>query len=212
MSEDWPPKGYTEPKEYIRNERFILLFTIFLGLVSFISALPSFVSAAEETANIYTANVADSPQSIGLITGIGTMIGLIIMLQIIWRLVVLIHEALHYIPSLLFGNNPDYGTQDGFIGKNPRVVPLCTHITLGENIASLAAPVFIIGLVSAVLMVSTSGIIAGVAGFVFAANTTASSQDMYHIFRLARMEPSALFANFETENGIKTEFTMPSSE
>lgn len=211
MGESWPPDGYGDPKEYDRNEYHVvavgsLLAIVFVGLLT-----QPMASAAREWVAISLSLFQDSATVLGYLPLIlFAVIGATVPMIALWKVIIVpIHEGLHYLPGLMFDNNPDFGYADGLVGKNPRVVPLTTNITIRENLISITAPFAVIGVVTLSMMLVTSGLLRGIFAFALIANSVASAQDIYHVLRLSRMPAGTRFANFEESGGITTEYAEP---
>ncbi len=125
------------------------------------------------------------------------------------RVVTPIHERIHYEVARQLDLNPDYGYEEMWFHKNPRVIALSTGISVGENMAMLIAPFVGIGLLSVGVLLVSNGLVAGVAAIVLWVNSASSAQDLYHYLRLLRMDPETKFANFERDGEIRTEYVVP---
>lgn len=210
MSENWPPDGYSDPKEYEKNERHIFAIAfVLLGLFG----VPSFLPVVKGVA-AYHSMWTDLAESIGIANHPGVRLGatvtaLIGLTMLFRKVIVPIHEGLHYGVGLLLNLNPDFGYEEGRFFKNPRVVALSTDIPVWKNLAMLLAPFAIIGLLSWALIHISSGFVAGIAAVILWANSAASAQDLYHYFRLIRMDGDTKFANFEEGDEIRTEYVVP---
>jgi len=140
----------------------------------------------------------------------GSAITALVGLTLLFRKVIVpVHEALHYGVGLFLNLNPDFGYEEGRFFKNPRVVAISTDIPVWKNLLMLITPFVVIGLLSWGMILISSGLLAGIAAVVLWVNSAASAQDIYHYFRLLRMDPQARFANFERGDEIRTEYVLP---
>jgi hypothetical protein len=205
MSENWPPENYSEPQEYEKNERHIIgLGFIIAGLFAIPALLP-----IQEGVAAYR-QLWTNFHSPYLITAIAvTTTSALGMLVLFRKVMIPIHEGIHYGVGLLLGLNPRFGYEEMLYHKNPSVVALSTDIPVWKNMAMLVAPFAIITLLSWGVMQVFGGLVAGVAAVVLWINAAASAQDLYHYFRLLRMNSDTRFANFEEEGEIRTEYATP---
>lgn len=206
MSEYWPPDGYTKPKEYNRSERTVLILGLILSGLFGISTIQPITVGAEAYVTLWLNFATGIGLSIfpALVTGVA--IGFLVLF---YGIVTPIHESIHYGVASYLNLNPDFGFDEMWRVKNPRVVALSTNIPVWKNMLMLIAPFVSIGLLSAGILVVADGLIAGVAGVVLWVNSAASAQDLYHYLRLFRMDPKAKFANFERDGEIRTEYVVP---
>jgi len=210
MSENWPPDGYSTPREYQKNERHIFAVAFVLVGLFGVAVLYPVVNGVAVYNALWTS-IADgigiSNQSI-VMTGsaITALVGLTLLFR---KVIVPVHEALHYGVGLFLNLNPDFGYEEGRFFKNPRVVAISTDIPVWKNLLMLITPFVVIGLLSWGMILISSGLLAGIAAVVLWVNSAASAQDIYHYFRLLRMDPQARFANFERGDEIRTEYVLP---
>ncbi|MDS0292627.1 DUF3267 domain-containing protein [Halogeometricum luteum] len=209
MPEHWPPNGHTEPKEYNRSERAVLVLGLILtGLFGFTTFQP-IAAGSEAYVNLWFDFAAGIGLSIlpALVAGVAIVfVGLAVLL---YGIVTPVHEGIHYGVASYLNLNPDFGFDEMWRVKNPRVVALSTGIPVWKNMLMLITPFVAIGLVSAGVLLVANGLVAGVAGVVLWVNSAASAQDVYHYLRLLRMDPKAKFANFERDGEIRTEYVVP---
>lgn len=209
MSEHWPPNDHTEPKEYNRSERAILVLGLILaGLFGLITVQP--ITGGAEA---YTTLWLDFAAEIGVsvLPALTLSVAMIIVGFVIlfYGIVTPIHELIHYGVASYLNLNPDFGFEEMWRVKNPRVVALATSIPVWKNMLMLIAPFVVIGLISAGILLVADGIVAGVAGIILWVNSAASAQDVYHYIRLLQMNPDTKFANFERDGNIRTEYVVP---
>jgi hypothetical protein len=205
MPENWPPEGYSEPREYDKNERHIISLAF---IIAGVFAVPALLPIQEGVAAYWEMwnNLGFSY----LITAIaGTVTSALGILVLFRKVIVPIHEGIHYAVGLLLDLNPRFGYEEMMYHKNPSVVALSTDIPVWKNMAMLVAPFAIITLLSWSAIQVFGGLVAGVAAVVLWINAAASAQDLYHYFRLLRMNPDTRFANFEEGDDIRTEYAVP---
>jgi hypothetical protein len=209
MPEDWPPKGYSEPQEYNKNERDIIgLGFVITGIFAVPVLLPiqEGVTAYWEMWNSL-AGTLDLSYLATAIAGTATsLVGFIVLFR---KVIIPIHEGIHYGVGLFLDLNPRFGYEEMLFHKNPSVVALSTGIPVWKNMTMLVAPFVTIGLLSWGTIQISGGLIAGVAATILWTNSAASAQDLYHYFRLMRMNPDTKFANFEEGDEIRTEYAVP---
>lgn len=205
MPANWPPEGYSEPQEYDKNERHVVGFVFIIAGVFALPAYPPIQEGVAVYWGIWT-NFGFS----NLITVIaGTAASLLGITLIFRKVMVPIHEGIHYGVGLLLNLNPRFGYEEMLYHKNPSVVALSTDIPVWKNMAMLVAPFAVITLLSWGVIQGFGGLVGGVAAVVLWINAAASAQDLYHYFRLLRMNPDTRFANFEEGDEIKTEYATP---
>jgi hypothetical protein len=209
MSGDWPPEGYSEPRVYHKNERYILALGVAIaGLFAVPALFP-----IQEGIDAYRATWSSFAHSLGipyLTTGVVEAVSLILGMCAVFRVIIVpVHEAIHYSIGLLLDLNPKYGYEKTLFFKNPMVVALSTEISVWENMVMVIAPFVTIGLLSWGLVQVSGGLVAGVAAVILWMNSAASAQDLYHYIRLLRMNPDAKFANFKEGDTIRTEYVVP---
>ena len=209
MPEDWPPSGHTEPQEYNRSERAVLVLGLLLTGLFGISTFQSIAVGAEAYIGMWLDFAASMGISIlsALVAGVAiVVVGLAVLL---YGIVTPIHELIHYGVAKQLNLNPDFGFDEMRHVKNPRVVALSTGIPVWKNMLMLIAPFVAIGFVAVSAMFAFDGLVAGIAGVVLWVNSASSSQDLYHYLRLLRMDPETKFANFERDGEIRTEYVVP---
>ena len=209
MTEDWPPDGYSDPREYQKNERYI--FAIGFALIGAfgVAAWPPITNGVTVYTDIWTNVAINTGMSDSLLVPIASVVTFITGMVFLFKiLIVPFHEGVHYVVGLILDINPNFGYEKGTIFKNPRVVALSTGIPVWKNLFTVISPFVIIGSLSWVVVQLSGGLLAGVAAIVFWINSAASAQDLYHYFRLLRMNPKAKFANFKTDEEIRTEYVI----
>lgn len=215
MIEDWPPEGYSHPTEYNRNKWIVLSIGLLVSLPLAVSCLPLIKDGAFAIFRVWRRFLVSIPALAErpivffiLLFVVGVLIFLLWILSLS-RLMVVVHERLHYEVGRQFDLNPEY-RHDYFLWfENPGVIALSTGIPRNQNILMLVAPFIIIGLVSLLVMEVSSGIIAASAAFVLLINSAGSALDLYHVIRLLSMPQRTLFANFEEGSEIRTEYAFP---
>ncbi|WP_158294409.1 DUF3267 domain-containing protein [Halorubrum sp. SD690R] len=209
MPENWPPTGHTEPEEYNRSDRAVLVLGLLLAGLFGISTVQPISVGAEAYLGVWLNFAASIGFSILPTLVAGVAIAVVGLAVLLYGIVTPIHELIHYEVAKYLNLNPDFGFDEMWPVKNPRVVALSTGIPVWKNMLMLIAPFVVIGLISIGAMFVFDGLLAGIAGVVLWVNSASSSQDLYHYIRLFRMDPEAKFANFERDGEIKTEFVVP---
>jgi hypothetical protein len=186
----------------------LVLGVILTGLFG-ISTVQPIAVGAEAYVSLWLDFAAEIGLSVlpALVAGVAIVgIGFAILF---YGIVTPIHEAIHYGVASYLNLKPDFGFDEMWRVKNPRVVALSTNIPVWNNMLMLIAPFVAIGLLSIGVLLVADGLVAGVAGVVLWVNSAASAQDLYHYLRLLRMDPKTKFANFERDGEIKTEYVVP---
>ncbi|TKX53663.1 DUF3267 domain-containing protein [Halorubrum sp. SS7] len=209
MPEYWPPDGHTEPKEYNRSERAVFVLGVILTGLFGISTVQPIAVGADAYVSLWLDFAAEIGLSVLPALAAGVAIAGIGFTILFYGIVTPIHEAIHYVVASYLNLNPDFGFDEMWRVKNPRVVALSTNIPVWKNMLMLIAPFVAIGLLSIGALLVADGVVAGVAGVVLWVNSAASAQDLYHYLRLLRMDPKTKFANFERDGEIKTEYVVP---
>lgn len=218
MSE-WPPSGYSTPKEWNTSERSVALITVLLG----IPLLAGFRATLTQLADPLVAAIRDVISQLGLngwfLIGAWLGGGLILTVLLVGSLAVLfrwvivpIHERIHYEADRLQSQNPRYITQELLFFENPAVINLSSGITPRKYIPTALAPLFIIGAAALLATYILNGFLEGVAAFVLVANSAASAGDLSNTIRVLLMPQGVQFANFEDGDGYKTEYVVPNED
>lgn len=126
-------------------------------------------------------------------------------------IIIILHEGVHYALGAVLDVNPRFEFHTQLFLPNPNVVAYHEGIGRGENIIMLSGPFAVLSLVCASVMWRASGFVAATAAIMFAINAVPSCGDLYHVGRIARMPRGTLFANFDEENGLRTEVVTPQS-
>lgn len=207
--EHWPPRGHTEPKEYNRSERTILVLGLILAGLFGVTIFQPIEVGAEAYISLWFDFAAGIELPILPTSVAGVAIVVVGLVVLLYGIVTPVHECIHYGVASYLNLNPDFGFDERGRMKNPRVVALSTGIPVWKNILMLITPFVAIGLFSAGVLLVADGLVAGVAGVVLWVNSVASAQDVYHCLRLLRMDPETKFANFEQNGEIRTEYVVP---
>ncbi len=212
MTEGWPPGGYATPTEYVSSDRWIAAISValILPVVLFthteISRGAVYFIGWSEWA-LKTVDVQSRP----LLLLFAAFLAAICWILVSAIVVITAHESVHYTLATIFNNNPRFEFNWKLYMPNPSVVAYHQGISRGENIAMLIAPFSILSLVCAIMMWSTSGVVSGTFAFMFAVNAVPSCGDLYHVGRIVQMPRGTLFANFEEEDALRTEVSVPES-
>lgn len=205
MPEKWPPNGYSEPREYDKSERHIIGLAFVIAGVFAVPALLPINEGATAYWELWR-NLNLSHFTTTVAGGVTFILGIFALLR---KVMIPIHEGIHYGVALLLDLNPRFGYEEMLFHKNPSVVALSTDIPVWKNMTILVAPFATISLISLGVIQVSGGLVAGVAAIVLWVNSAASAQDLYHYFRLLRMNPDTRFANFEDGDEIRTEYAVP---
>lgn len=127
-------------------------------------------------------------------------------------LMIAIHEPLHYLGCAYHNLDPEFRISRGsFSIPSPSVTPMTTGIKLRENALGTAPPFVGVNLLALVVIASTDGLVAGSAAWVLLINSASSAQDLYHLYRYWKLPSATLFANWERNGELRTEYTFPIS-
>ncbi len=143
---------------------------------------------------------------------LGVLLALVIWLLASGSVIIALHEGVHYAVSALEGYNPRFEWRSHLGLKNPSIVIYAESITRRENILTLITPFVLLSILCVIVMWFTSGILAATAATMFCANTVPSCADIYHTVRIARMPNGTLFANFDDDGDLRSEFAIPNSD
>lgn len=213
--EEWPPDGYGNPREWEKSEKAVALIAGLLTVV--------FIGKTQQSLTILGGEIFDLIQWMWAVTGvtgsavpmfgIGILVvgGAALLLAVAFQKVVIpIHERIHYEIDRVLGLNPEYTYQYFLFMKNPCVIPVSAGISLWENTLSTLGPFVIIGVASGGIMILTEGVVAGLAALVLVTNSAGSAADIYTVMRFVQMPRGTLFANFKVrENGYQKEYVFP---
>lgn len=209
MENNWPPDSHSDPKEYERSEWAIagigVIITVAFGIGSFLQI--------NQGASEFVSVWGEFSQWIGLgpvLSILGAVSVVSISLAFVWlRIITPIHEYIHYRVGEHLGLDPEYGTDKALFMENPCVWAKKKGVTTRENILMLIAPFYVIGIPAFLVMYFSSGLVAGIAAFIFLSNSAGAAQDLYHTFRIMFMPEDALFANIEEGDEMRTEYVLP---
>jgi hypothetical protein len=118
-------------------------------------------------------------------------------------LLIIIHEAIHYITTLINGHSPQVGIKfyrTFWVLKEPApyVIALNQYISRNENIRTLIAPLVLINVIAiGVLLIPAPEILNYYARLALVVNTAGSIQDLYNVGRLLRLPEEADFVNLD---------------
>lgn len=208
---NWPPANYTVPKVYTTDERWIVVIAILLIPPTLLSTVPDIKSGTAVltvwTGYLGQAGLVDYPKLyIGLVIG-----GLVAWIGGTSITIIAVHEGIHYVTGRLCGLNPAFEWTTHLGAPNPSIVAYYQGIQRWENILMLTSPFVGLCLACGLVMWTTNGVLAATAAIMFAVNAVASAMDLYNAGRLVRFPHGTLFANFDTKEGLRTEYTVPQS-
>jgi len=212
MSENWPPEGHSEPEPYEVSNWWV----IGIGLALLVPVYELAHPAIGVGTSNFTAWAFDFGASIGMADYALAYVLVVFVSLIGWVLVagaiiIAIHESVHYAINAILGLNPRFEWHSQLYLKNPSVVAYDDGIRRWENIASLLGPFVILTILCAAVMWATSGFLAATAAIMFSVNAVPSCSDIYNAGRIARMPRGTLFANFDEEEGLLSEYATPKS-
>jgi len=213
---EWPPDGYSAPKEYRSSELGVFGIGGSIGLVLFIYFRGVLTQLADPLVNVLRIALNQLGLGESLLVIIGTLGGLLLTLLLLigvgafFRWVVIpVHEVIHYGANRLQGQKPKYIRTEFLFLENPAVINLSQGISAREYVPGALAPFIIIGLIALLAIQATTGFFEGLAAFVLIANSAASGGDLYNVARVVSLPQGTLFANFEDGDEYRTEYVVP---
>lgn len=218
MTDEWPPEGYADPKEWERDERVIGVIGVVIGVVFAYWMRTELL----QLISIMRANIVGYLGSLGIESGSPSYTPLSVFASLFFasglfigfkRTVIPLHERIHYRIADFYELNPEYATEKLLLVENPGVVCVATNIPLWQSALVSLGPFVVIGSAAALVVFSTGGIIAGVAAFVLVMNSVSSHGDIYNVVRFAILPTGTLLANFEDgEKEYRAEYSVPEQE
>lgn len=211
---EWPPEGYSTPKEYRPSELTVFGIGAAVGLPLFVYLRTSLAQLADplvKALRLALNHLGHERASLLWLVG-GAVLTLLLLIGVgaFFRWVVVpIHEAIHYGVDRLQGQNPKYIRTEFLFFENPAVINLSRGISIREYVPGAVAPFVVIGLAALLAMQVTTGFLEGIAAFVLVANSAASGGDLYHTIRVLSLPRGTLFANFEDGDEYRTEYAIP---
>jgi hypothetical protein len=165
-------------------------------------------------ASLLVENVQRMVEAAGLSNSTLLLLSLALLSTLFWMaisgaVIISIHEGIHYAVGLALKLQPRFQVHHQVFLPNPSVVAYHRGITRGENIAMLSSPFLCLSVGCLVVMWGTGGFLSATAGLMFALNAVPSCADLYHIGRIVVMPNGTLFANFDEEDGLRTEVATP---
>lgn len=217
MMTEWPPTGYSEPKEYDQSERGVLAIGAILSVILFFMLRTPLRQLADPLIALLRSVVVyfGVANSVPILVMGALLLTLLFLVGVVigFRWVVIpFHEWIHYKVNDIQNNNPEYISTNFLYLQNPAVISKSTGLTIWEYVPGAIAPFVIIGTISIIIIQTTSGFVEGIAAFILLANSAASAGDLYNAGRLLRMPPGTLFANFEQDGEYRTEYVYPEEE
>lgn len=212
--EDWPPAGFTEPKEMEdANRAIVLLIAVTSAAPLFYFLSPAILELGNPIREILQIilnqlNVTSTLAFYAVIILLFTLYFLFLIFSI-WHVLIPIHERIHFEMYRLQGLNPEYTHENFLMMRNPAVIANNTGLTRLQNILSAISPLIIIGSASVTGVFVFDGTLAGLAALVLIANTAASCSDIYKFVLMLRMPKGALFANHKNKDNFTTEYATP---
>lgn len=209
MSSGWPPDGYSSPKGYENHDRRILVTGLILTIPAIVVTEGPIGKGGETVAKMSIAGLQSSGINDGAYLtalAIGGAFGWILISGVV---IVLIHEAIHFAVGELRNAKPQFKWSSTLNIPNPSVVAYRTGLNRWDHILMLSAPFTTLSTVCGIVMWFSSGVIAGTAAVMFAVNAVPSCADIYDTFRISTMPKGTLFANFDDEGTLRSEFVIP---
>ena len=208
----WPPPGYSPPKIYTNDERWGLGIAILL-----ITPVVVLIKQPLDSGTMVLTGWVEALGQSGLSNHPFVYIALILCGLCSWIIassiaIIAVHEGIHYVIGYFRGLSPSFEWTSIYGVLSPSVVAYAQGIQRWENILMLAAPFVCLSLVCGGLMWMTEGLISATAAIMFAVNAVPSSMDIYDVVRLVNFPRGTLFANFNTEDDLRTEYTVHSSQ
>lgn len=212
MAEEWPPKGYSPPREYISSDGWVLGIALVL-LLPVLAFIRPDVSVG---ASLFAEWTILAGEEIGLVRYPLLFVFVAFIAGICWifasgAIIITLHECIHYALGAVLDVNPRFEFHTQLLMPNPSVVAYSQGISRGENIVMLSGPLVGLSLVCISVMWMTTGLVAATAAIMFAINVLPSCGDLYHIGRIVLMPRGTLFANFDEDEGLRTEVVTPES-
>lgn len=210
MSEDWPPRGYSDPKPYEQNNRLILGIAIGIALPVIVLIKPVLESGSTEFLKLG----AEIGRGFGLIDSsilflISLLLSVVIWILVSGSVIIAIHEGIHYVTAILLGLKPVFEWTHDLGFMNPTVVVYSNEVSRRQNILMLSAPFVLLSILCATAMWFTTGVLAATAAIMLALNAVPSCADLYNVGRLALMPKGTIFTNFNKNGNLRTEYTTP---
>lgn len=207
----WPPTGYSPPKIYTSDERWGLGIAILL-----IPPVVVLIKQPLDSGTVVLTGWAEALGQSGLSNHPFAYIALVLCGLCGWIIassiaIIAIHEGIHYVTGYFRGLNPSFEWTSFYGVPGPSVVAYTQGIQRWENILMLAAPFVCLSLICGGLMWMTEGLISATAAIMFAVNAVPSGMDLYNVGRLINLPRGTVFANFDTEDGLRTEYTVRAS-
>lgn len=207
-SDHWPPTGYSALRVYMVDECWGLVIAVLLVPPVVVLVVPPLKSGTTVLTvwaeTLGQAGLANHPfLYVALV--VGGLYGWIVVSSIT---IIAVHEGVHYVTGHLRGLNPTFEWATYFGIPSPSVVAYNQGIQRWEKLLMLVAPFVGLSLVCGLVVWATSGVLAATAAIMFAVNVVPSGMDLYNVGRLARLPRGTLFANFDTEKGLRTEYVV----
>lgn len=210
-----PPDGYGPLNEYHQNDN--LANSIGLAVLVGLSAL--FFPGVVEAVIGGMVRVIFGPGSFGFATAarfaegnvgrIARIIGFTVALLVV-------HEAIHYYVSMLFGHSPRFRLRMGqWIFCLPQLTPSITppldeYIDRWPNVIQLLAPLFVINIIALIGHLPVfPPVVTVYAKIALILNTGGSGADMYNATRVILSPPGTQFFNFFDEGELRVFYTKP---
>lgn len=218
MSDEWPPEGYADPKEWERDDRVIGVVGVVLGVMFAYWMRTELL----QLGLLMRANIVGYLGSLGIERGTPSYAPLSVFAGLFFasglfigfkRTILPLHERIHYRIADFYELNPEHVAEKLLLVENPGVVCVATNIPLWQSALVSLGPFVVIGGAAALVVFATGGIIAGVGAFVLVMNAVSSHGDVYDVVRFAMLPTGTLLANVEDgENGYRAEYAVPEEE
>lgn len=207
----WSPPGYSSPKIYTSDERWGLgIATLLIPPVVVLIKQPltSGTMVLTGWAEALGQSGLSNPPFVYIALVLCGLCGWIIGSSVV---IIVVHEGIHYATACFRGLNPSFEWTSFYGVLSPSVVAYAQGIQRWENILMLAAPFFCLSLICGGLMWMTEGLVSATAAIMFAVNAVPSGMDLYNVGRLVNLPRGTIFANLETEDGLRTEYAVRAS-
>ncbi|WP_323171948.1 DUF3267 domain-containing protein [Natrialba sp. PRR66] len=210
MTKNWIPTGYADPDPYVVNDRWIMIIGLVLILPVFMLVRPSLIEGASIFSTlIITLGDTTNLIQIPLLYVFSTVLIILSWIFISGAIIVTLHEGVHYTISAIQGLNPKFQWSSHLGLKNPSIVAYTERIRRRENMLMLLGPFAVLTPFCAAAMWFTSGFISATAAIMFSVNTVASCADLYNFVQITMMPKGTLFANFNDDGNLHSEFATP---
>ena len=200
------PEGHSGPKEYVLNNHLLTL-----GQVALLFAL-TYLLFPQVLRSIAVSAPFSTTEIVGYTLG---NINSIIYFGLFAIVLIIVHEAIHYVANQKVGLNPRFGyaihwSFGLFPELKPYVVSTGAYISRKQNLIALASPLILIDVVALLgLLPAFSSTIEYYARVTLLLNTSLAIEDIYNSIRVSSHQSGTLFRNFDVEDNVETYYYPP---